>query len=148
MGVFLWNPNLGCVGTALQLTLERLVAVDIDVYLLESVVFVHDRGDWVADLNSLWNYSCSKYHANPPCRHEDKDQHSSSLVSINIWAELLDRQGSHAVVRAHKNWQGRFAAASISLVKGYSTIILPSNKTCWKCLSKLYAKSVPIVVVD
>jgi len=38
-------------------------------------------------------------------------------------------------VRAHANWQGRLAAAALSVQRGHDTRVLPEH-VCWRCFSQ------------
>ncbi|KAM0795945.1 hypothetical protein BDR22DRAFT_938312 [Usnea florida] len=107
-----------------------------EAFFIEAVVSVHDRGDWVADLdilsalqsglfNILPTKACCKKKASPT-------KPGFYLTSIDQWAELLDQHGHCAIVRAHQNWQARLAASVISVKLGYQTFVF-SGDPCWKC---------------
>lgn len=122
-----------------------------EVYFLESVVSVHDKGKWVADLNVLeqlegreshlqkWNFprSCSKelhkYTGDVPL-----DSHM--LTTIDDWNELLDGPDFVGIVRAHGNWLARLATACLSSQLKHHTFVLPS-KLCWSCVVTAWINS-------
>lgn len=114
-------------------------ARDADVYMLETLVSVHDSGKWVADLNVLDTFRSHYLDFIPPCT----DQHHKattlsptySVTSIENWLELVDELDKDiCLVQAHGNWEARLAATSISVAKNHRTIIAP-EKVCWECFS-------------
>lgn len=111
---------------------------DHEACLIESVVSVHDRGKWVADLDilgALKSRKLRKVPFNPKCHHSGKGKVSPkfSLTSLDSWDEFLDRPTNAGIVRSHQNWLGRLAATALSVQKGYTTIILP-DEICWGCV--------------
>ncbi|KAI0194060.1 hypothetical protein EV127DRAFT_334323 [Xylaria flabelliformis] len=128
---------------------------DFEVYFLESLVSVHDRGEWVADLDVLrtleqettWTIG-EKLHWKQPmlscvaeCEHvrhakvgSMNGTEYSDLIAIDDWNEILDPPGTVAIVRSLDNWLGRLAAAAVCRQLGFLAIILP-GKVCWTCIS-------------
>ena len=112
-------------------------AQDADVYMLETLVSVHDSGKWVADLNVLDTFRSQHLHFIPPCTDQ---QHNATTLSstynitcIENWLELIDELDRQiCMVQAHGNWEARLAATSISIAKSHHTIIIP-EKICWEC---------------
>jgi hypothetical protein len=117
-------------------------AIDKDLCLVETLVQVFERDKWVADIDILALYDrnnalvrrngiqCKGCSTAPEIPHQ--------LRSMDNWEELLDTGESLVtlevgVVRAHKNWLGRLAAACVSFQKGYRTVINPSEGACWQC---------------
>ncbi|UPL01886.1 hypothetical protein LCI18_013279 [Fusarium solani-melongenae] len=122
---------------------------DTQVRVVETVISVYDRGEWVADLDVLALYDpalagyeyvrrldevarCKK---SPP-QHQEGER----LTSIDNWEELINLPadiGIHhvGVVRAKDNWLARVATACVSAQKGFRTVILPSSDICWSCCS-------------
>ncbi|KAI1754441.1 hypothetical protein F4782DRAFT_538970 [Xylaria castorea] len=107
---------------------------DFEVYFLESLVSVHDRGKWVVDLDVLrtleqditWTVG-EKSHWKQPMfssvaecghvRHANvgsmKGTEYSDLIAIDDWNETLDPPSTVAIVRSLNNWLGRLAAAAV-----------------------------------
>ncbi|KAI1736175.1 hypothetical protein F4680DRAFT_469300 [Xylaria scruposa] len=127
---------------------------DFEVYFLESLVSVHDRGEWVADLDVLraleQNISWAvgeKLHWKQPmfssiaeCKHARhantncmEGMEYSDLIAIDDWNEILDPPGTVAIVRSLDNWLGRLAAAAVCRQLGFLVIILP-GKVCGSCI--------------
>ena len=115
--------------------------VDAQVTLVESLVSVHDKGQWVADLDVLGSLSSRLLHRldHRDCQHANVPERTqrgySKLTSIDNWDELLDPldlscKGSLDVIRAHENWLARLAAACISIQRGYRTAVLSSGSIC------------------
>ena len=107
-----------------------------EAFFIEAVVSVHDRGEWVADLDVLGNLDDPLLHILPTkacCKEKQSlTKPGFYLTSIDQWAELLDQRGHCAIVRAHQNWQARLAASFISVKLGYQTLVFPGDP-CWKC---------------
>lgn len=128
---------------------------DIPVTMLETLVSVHDRGPWVADLDnlkSMKNGSLFTRLQPPLCGHhrtstmlETKDAATQigqvlgkRLISIDSWDELIDPpehlgETTIGVVHACDNWHARLAAMSVSVQKGHRTVVVPSLSICTEC---------------
>lgn len=133
--------------------------IDQDIHLVESVVSVHDRGMWVADLDPLkvppsredgyifcaQTAGASQSHVMiVKCDHPELHNQASAddFTSIDSWEELLDPPENVGIFRAHKNWAARLAATSILLQREdfHEEIFIldPDSNTCLTCLkSKL-----------
>lgn len=118
--------------------------IDQQIFLLESVISVQDKGQWVADLDVL----CPEQNAveilefgcdcKPDELPEEKD-----IASLDSWDELLDAPLSVGVVRADGNWAAGLSIASALVQKGYShCAVLVANRPrgiCWRHLVEHYA---------
>ncbi|KAI1310064.1 hypothetical protein F5Y03DRAFT_403671 [Xylaria venustula] len=107
---------------------------DFEVYYLETLVSVCDRGEWVADLDVLqameenvaWTVIQSGHWKQPlfssikECEHMNHRTEQSGGLRV-------------ASVRSMDNWLGRLAAAAVCRQQGSLVIILP-NKYCGPCL--------------
>ncbi|KAK3346926.1 hypothetical protein B0T25DRAFT_460056 [Lasiosphaeria hispida] len=124
---------------------------DIHVRIVETVISVYDRADWVADLDILVLYE-STLRGNEYVKRLDggfkgactstKKRHAACqpLTSIDNWEELLDLPedmgiGHVGVVRAQDNWLARLATACVAVQKGFRAVILPTTDICWECCS-------------
>lgn len=110
-------------------------AQDNDIFFLESLVSVHDRDRWIADLDIFGSYRSRLFQR--VCMEEQCDHPNNvpSLIVIDNWDELLEREQMPAIVMAHKNWVARLAIAAISVRKGYPTFVLPQSQSiCWHCV--------------
>ncbi|KAI0841351.1 hypothetical protein F5Y06DRAFT_308198 [Hypoxylon sp. FL0890] len=137
--------------------------IDHQVFLVESVISVHDAGQWVGDLNVLRVFG-ERNHRLPISRPRRR------FSTIDTWEEILDTPPSTGIIRAHNNWPGRLAASIIPSQKladddinsdesndpeNYSTGLHPQraivlengSDTCWVCvhrrLQKMLAKDTP-----
>ncbi|CVL03295.1 uncharacterized protein FPRN_00027 [Fusarium proliferatum] len=112
---------------------------DFEVYFLESVVSIHDHGDWVADLDILGQLN------NPllrilgkSCLHTDSITTNQAVIEnpqftmVDNWDEILEPPGNPSIVRSVDNWLGRLATMALCLQMGHPTIVL-SNQFCWEC---------------
>jgi hypothetical protein len=113
---------------------------DIEAYYAEVAIGIYDHGKWVADVNimNIFQHRLSIIVPHCSTRHERLVQKEdlSRFVSIDSWEELLDNPLEIGVVRAHRNWQARLAAAALSLQQGHETRILP-EKVCWDCCNAI-----------
>jgi hypothetical protein len=118
------------------------VGRDSQVSILESVMSVRDRGNWVADINILDALSTDfdfKPVLNRACRHEQAQASFAGVYSIESWDDILDHPVDKFVVRTHGNWAARLAAYSVLAQamkeKGRSgRITVCEPDTCWQCL--------------
>ncbi|OTA56012.1 hypothetical protein K449DRAFT_356801 [Hypoxylon sp. EC38] len=100
--------------------------IDHQVFLVESVISVHDAGQWVADLDvsKLFDERKHRIPISRPrrrgiCQHGDdaKQLALNEFSSIDTWEEILDTPPSIGIIRAHKNWPGRLAASIVPFQK-------------------------------
>ncbi|KAM5346222.1 hypothetical protein ACJ41O_009227 [Fusarium nematophilum] len=122
---------------------------DTQVRVVETVISVYDRGEWVADLDVLalyepalagYEYVRRLGEAAHCKKSPQQHQEGKRLTSIDNWEELINLPadiGIHhvGVVRARDNWLARVATACVSAQKGFRTVILPSSNICWSCCS-------------
>ena len=138
--------HLSFTGAHTPLNIGFSGAQDDNLYLLETLISVHENGKWIADLDPLRGFGDPYYGPRftivPPC--SDKSNHdpkgpnkpSSSLLCIDNWVGLITTpKENSSIVRAKGNWEARLAAASISLSRNNHTIILPED-VCWHCVSQ------------
>lgn len=129
--------HLSFTGWTLPINTGRRGARGVEAYFLETLISVHDRGQWVADLNILPIFDDTILRLlNSPghCKHsEDPDWFPEmGLVSLDSWPEILERPAGISVVRAKGNWLARLAATTLSVTLGHLTIVL-GDSICWKC---------------
>lgn len=118
---------------------------DIEIYFLEAVVSIHDKGEWVADLDILRCLKSSLLSTRVcPSKHMPEGSTESfvdpsspsedaALVAIDNWAEIFDQPNGCGLVRSTGNWLGRLATTALSVQLGYRTIVL-SRGLCGSCL--------------
>lgn len=118
---------------------------DIEIYFLESVVSVHDKGQWIADLDILTNLQSPRVlRLEAICSHKSYENggavsekssaiQDSDFTMVDTWSEILDRPESVAIIRSSGNWIGRLATTALSLQMGCDTVI-GSEKFCWECV--------------
>ena len=147
--------HLSFTGASTPFNIGFSGAQDADVYMLETLISVHDNGRWIADLNVLKTFQSPQLFLIPSC--EDLNQKhgpkapTSHMTCIDNWLELADEpEPGLWIVQAHKNWEARLAAASISIAKGYDTFVTPEN-VCWQCFDDtIYARSAmfrPVIAI-
>lgn len=133
-----WQPPLSQPGQ------DR--TIDDDVFYVESVISVRERGEWVADLDIMSIDFPSLYRvpstdrARCNCSPESKQafvDENVDIVSVDSWNEFLDAPRATGIFRAHGNWAARLAALSIMYQQGqgHSVAIMDKGYTCLKCLS-------------
>ncbi|KAH8659209.1 hypothetical protein BGZ60DRAFT_120559 [Tricladium varicosporioides] len=107
-----------------------------EAFFLEAVVSLHDRGEWVADLDVLSTFDNPLFHSlidQPACKDKAPIPIPDfSVLAIDNWKELIDRPLQVAVVRSHGNWLARLAAAALSVRLGIPTVVFADN-VCWTC---------------
>ncbi|PMD63726.1 uncharacterized protein K444DRAFT_651234 [Hyaloscypha bicolor E] len=120
--------------------------VDKDIFLIESIVSVHDSGEWVADLNLL-RFMPSEHHIlDCICKNEGSQattREVNHLVSIDNWDELIDGPHDVGIFRARGNWAARLAASSILSRKCQEKgemFYICSSLPCLKCARRLSGK--------
>jgi hypothetical protein len=131
--------------------------IDRTASLVETLVSVHDRGQWIADLDvlaalgqkrgrdmRLHSSACTCREAKDvqQAPHKRKYKYSYEdvfgnskvpLVSLDNWEEFLDAPSDGVlVVRAHQNWLARLAFTVMSISRGRRTLVLPAE-VCWHC---------------
>ena len=117
-------------------------AQDVEVFLMETLIGIFDRGKWIADLdicgslgrpNALVRIpACNQSHIDAGSM-ESEVTLESQVTCVDNWLSLIDATENHInLVRAHKNWQARLAAASLSVALGHSTSIFQEG-VCWRC---------------
>ena len=116
---------------------------DADVYILETLISIHDGARWIADLNPmksvLGNASGMMFSLMLPCTNgfDMATTPVSQIISIDNWLQLIEPPEERlALVRDHNNWQARLAATALSVQKGFLTVVLP-EKVCWQCFDSL-----------
>ena len=140
-------------GTSLHLSFTDFVlpvdtgqygARDTEVYMLETIISVHDKGAWVADLDVLGCLSnttlfrpvkVKKDCVHSPLQRSQPSEAELSPISVDCWDEFLDFPQETAIIRAPKNWLARLALATISVSRGYLTVLLGPT-LCWQCASE------------
>lgn len=95
--------------------------VDHQVFFVESVISIHDSGQWVADLDTLEAFNIGNENRvrvprrkqQKPCTHPEGvlSYILDGITSIDTWEEVLDTCPGVNIIRAHKNWPARLAAS-------------------------------------
>ena len=118
---------------------------DSQVFFLESVVSIHDKGVWVGDIDVLaatGSPEIQRLEKPASCGHEAGLKPTRELASVECWDDILDPPREPLVIRANGNWIARLAATAVlvqmrkenkSDFQGYITLC-PSS-LCWKCIS-------------
>ena len=142
-----WKAPLECGNTG---------EIDQEIFLLEAVVSVQDKGRWVADINVLGierdppiivSCSCPAKEdpvAVPP-RVMQPGMHNA--VSIGSWDELLDPPPCIGILQTNSNWVARLAAVCLLIQEGngHALAVLEDRaaKLCWDCLVRDYTDPEP-----
>ncbi|KAK4116767.1 hypothetical protein N656DRAFT_765665 [Canariomyces notabilis] len=127
-----WEDNFA--GTSLHLSFTKnefpidygVTGIrDHQVFLVESVIAVHNSGEWVADVDLLGAFdsgafTCLPMRRTPPaassvCKHSDAlvAEVRQNVTSIDTWEEVLDKPPGLSVVRAQNNWPARLAVVAV-----------------------------------
>ncbi|KAL8904083.1 MAG: hypothetical protein Q9207_003510 [Kuettlingeria erythrocarpa] len=118
---------------------------DQEVVILETLFSVYDGGKWIADLNfshlfDARSSSAAQKARIPACTfpyHAETPDWRPRMICVDSWLGLINAPEERvSLLRAHRNWQVRLDASSISLALGPDTVILP-NEVCWHCAQYL-----------
>ena len=119
---------------------------DEEIYLLETLLSVHEGGEWVADLDVLKSFSNrDNYTASGLCEKHPHSQMSLVLEAscIDNWTELLEPpEARFGIVRACGDWQARLATFTLAVSTGNKVVILP-NSICWHCVNRTLSSEIP-----
>lgn len=114
--------------------------IDEPIFYVETVVSVHDRGEWVADIDiiSIFDLGIILLAADCHCHGEG----AGVTTAVDSWEEVLDRPENVAVVRAHGNWAARLAVLAVchNQSAGDVTIVDPRASFCPKCIPANFVK--------
>ncbi|KAL6719748.1 hypothetical protein ACLMJK_001669 [Lecanora helva] len=108
---------------------------DTEIYFLETVISVHDKGQWMGDLNIMPVHEIPLLRfvaETASCKHGHTERSHPELVSIDSWREFFDRPDESAVFRARGSWMARLAATTFSVAQGHRTLVF-GEKICWAC---------------
>ncbi|KAL8648322.1 MAG: hypothetical protein Q9210_005055 [Variospora velana] len=137
--------HLSFTEAEMPLNVDVLGNRDREAFVLETLFSVYDGGRWIADLNICdmygprapsqaritWMSVCTSPH------HADTPDWRPRMICVDSWLGLINAPEEKAsLLRAHRNWQARLAASSISLALGHDTVILP-DVICWHCAHRL-----------
>ena len=129
--------HLSFTGANDSLNTEFTGAQDTEVYILETLISVYEGGRWIADIDPSRACLSINLRRLPPCVDDNRCKPRTErpqATCIDNWLELIDApEEDVSVVRAHKNWQARLAATSISIQMGYNTVVL-SDQVCPACI--------------
>jgi hypothetical protein len=132
--------HLSFTGWVFPVDISEHGACDNEVYILETLISVHDEGEWVGDLDVLSSMKHTMLRplvatCPHPTLHATTDSRTSQdMVSISSWDEFLDFPSAAAVVLARGNWLARLAFVATSIQRGYVTVLLGQDGgACWKC---------------
>lgn len=129
---------------------------DSQVSILESVISVHDAGEWVADVDIIkaldanrigrWGFTQPGQPGGPTeCGlHHEPGSRVPSMRSVEDWEEIMDFPEDAFVVRAYGDWAARLAVTAVlSQVMeragrnpGGMITICPQSP-CWLCAYKM-----------
>lgn len=137
--------HLSFTGYTLPVDVGTYGCQDSEMYFLESLVSVHDKRNWVADLDILHHLHDERFRRlETSCAHVSTARNPNhsviqnpKLTMIDHWNEVLDRSTSAAIVRSTGNWLGRLATTTFSLQMGYPTLAV-SKGFCWECVRELW----------
>jgi hypothetical protein len=110
---------------------------DAEIYFLEALVSVHDRGTWIGDLDvlgSIENQLCMTFERQIDCKHNPQVQ-GIRVIAVDNWDELIDNPDGIMIMRAKENWLARLAGTSLSVQRRHATVVLShKNGICWTCI--------------
>ena len=137
--------HLSFTGYERPLDTDTAGAQDVEVFLLETRLSLHNEGTWLADLNILQSLNStviSKLIYPVQCTHTESITPAWSITALDNWEEFFDCPRNTCIVRAHKNWIARLAFVCVSHQLQRRTIILP-EVVCWECYADLSVRAHP-----
>lgn len=123
--------------------------IDSEVFLVEGVVSIRDRGERIADLDvitALQLGSIDTLTSSATCWHDPETRTGTAYTSLDSWDELLEPpEETVGIVRARGNWVARLAATCIirRTAPEQRFLLIKSESPCWTCLDNYTAESVP-----
>ncbi|KAH7380276.1 hypothetical protein DE146DRAFT_624942 [Phaeosphaeria sp. MPI-PUGE-AT-0046c] len=118
--------------------------IDHDAQVVEAVISVRDRGQWVADIDILdvdFQHMV-RFDSISSCNGTHDEDYDYDYTSIDSWEELLDNPPSVGIFRAHGNWAARLAAVSILSRSdpggGHNFGLFGPESFCLKCLENKF----------
>jgi hypothetical protein len=138
--------HLSFTGYELPLRVGDHGGCDREAFLLETVVSIDDRGEWVADLDLLASHDALSRAEFPgamrvttKCIHLPAERcntyFTQQLSTIDSWHEFEDRPVGTAIVRANGNWLARQAATALGIQSQYPIVVVP-ELVCWRCVQE------------
>ncbi|KAF2029210.1 hypothetical protein EK21DRAFT_68043 [Setomelanomma holmii] len=117
--------------------------IDHDAQIVEAVISVRDRGQWVADIDILEVDFQDMVRFDPltSCNGIHDEDYDFDYTSIDSWEELLDEPPGVGIFRAHGNWAARLAAVSVlsrSGSGGHNFGLFGPEPFCLKCLENKF----------
>ncbi|KIW87064.1 uncharacterized protein Z519_12361 [Cladophialophora bantiana CBS 173.52] len=91
--------------------------IDQDIFRLEAIVSVHDRGRWYGDIDRVSALEARGHlsYTNDGCSCRGRQwRFQAESTGIDNFEELLDPPDTVGIFRAHKNWPARLAATCIA----------------------------------
>ena len=141
--------HLWFTGSTQEVDIGYTGAQDKEIYILESVVSLYGKGEWVADLDILkalqepalvsrhWNKTKGAPSREPAalgCGHEHGYCYDRMpLATIENWSELMEPTQKSCIFLAAGNWQARLAAMMICVAQDRRVRLL-SDPVCWACV--------------
>ena len=143
------SVHLSFTGSDMPMNVGSRGLRDVEVTLLETLISVFDKDQWIADLDVLSMFRKPYFKKAIDCAHGQPtergvnplEQRSGSsampfVVTIDNWAEYLDLPYLElGIFRARGNWQARLAAAAIASNKKFHVVVQNSD-LCAECMKK------------
>ncbi|OQV00936.1 hypothetical protein CLAIMM_06370 [Cladophialophora immunda] len=119
--------------------------IDQDIFLVEAVVSVYDRGRWYGDIDILGGLKRLKIcpiSAHCECRRKQA-RSQLEIISIDNFDEILDPPDGVGIFRAHENWSARLAGVCIAkqMLGAERVWIAGNDEICWNCLESDFERS-------
>jgi len=136
---------------------------DTEVYFLQSVVQVYDKGSWIADIDIVRAFASNitnadagggtltriKRLAGPDCAHSgagvDNPSTLGTIKSIDCWDELIDEPDGISIARAKGNRLARLALSVVAFQKK-KQVIIADTSICWDCVRAVGLRDDAIII--
>jgi len=129
---------------------------DNEIYFIQSVVQVYDRGNWVADIDILKAFASARKQesikrlSDSDCIH-NQDQaldftRIDMVKAIDCWDEIIDEPDGTSITRAKGNGLARLALTVVAHQKK-KRVLVADGKVCWACVKAATLSSSGAIVI-
>jgi hypothetical protein len=129
------SMHLSFTDFLLPITVESIGNRDYEACILESVISVHHKGKWIADVDVLKAIDDNIILLPNVCEGQCSAP-STSATSADNWEEIFEPQAVLNVARSRGNWIGRLALVSIAYRLYQFQYLLPPDG-CPSCLESI-----------
>jgi hypothetical protein len=121
---------------------------DNQVYLVESVISMREKRQWIADVDPLplvngFSETLCRLPIQVACEHEKGSNSNQDIIAIDSWDELIDQPDGIFVVRTGDKWVARLALTLVAHQRlqqasaKFAVTVCPIE-VCWNCTQQSF----------